>query len=293
MYYRHEFSCSKCSKTVHIISQISKVPTNKGTTFEHNSCKIHSLSFAEYEGIKVIGEDPGCTGTLAYRPLSLAGPSPDMDNFSSSSSSSTGMASSPPTVTHEASSSPAISTSSGSISTTTTSSSSSSSAPAPEDWKVFKIIDLTGFATPPSDPHFTFKIQRKLAEEKFKARLQVLRTRVAQACAGTKPPGVNTICVAISLDGGGATVGYNKDITNLTQLTKTLRDKLSSTHKLEAWKPQNCAEVSAVNKLLKQGYDLEKILVCSLATNGTYKPPCETCQGWLNRSKELGVYTVA
>lgn len=46
----------------------------------------------------------------------------------------------------------------------------------------------------------------------------------------------------------------------------------------EMWHVENCAEIQAVNQLLRSGSKIDDILISTINGNGKYKAPCKNCK---------------
>jgi len=92
---------------------------------------------------------------------------------------------------------------------------------------------------------------------------------------------VNTISAAFDPTNQHAKRGRNGHGLQMHDLHATLRASLHDVDQEEAWVVTNCAEVEAVDRLLKDGSAAAHIRVHSRDQHGVNKPPCANCSQWL------------
>jgi len=113
---------------------------------------------------------------------------------------------------------------------------------------------------------------QKAAEDRLQHARRILDR------ARQKNPGKNTFTVAGDGDRffpavNGSPGKEHPDVTGL-------RSHLGS---LEPWLTSNCAEPAAVSLARHANVALSDMLVLTVDADGNYKPPCEHCQGWLEK----------
>lgn len=94
---------------------------------------------------------------------------------------------------------------------------------------------------------------------------------------------VNTVSAAHDVVTDARRKGVNAHGIPRASLHATLRGILDRLDQIEAWSVDNCAEIEAVDKLLKAGSLPANIRVHTRDRRGDPKPPCENCQSWLQR----------
>lgn len=112
-------------------------------------------------------------------------------------------------------------------------------------------------------------------------------------CGGEQYPATNTISAAVDITVPGVRKkkGINAHGKTLDRLHDTLQRLLGNSDRLEGWSITNCAEVDAVDKLLRDEVLPINIRVSTCDKGGNIKPPCENCQSWLTMENP-GVYKI-